>query len=76
MLDFYVTSVLKVNTIGIRAISGCRNGNVVDIDSLRIIKFQMDLRTIFYRDITNNDIFACVKSQGLVQQTTQPLIKL
>lgn len=62
MLDFDISGVLQMNSIGVRASLRRRNRNVIDLDSTRAVKFKVALRAVYDFNIANCHIEARVES--------------
>lgn len=65
VLDFYISCVLEVDSIRVGALFWGGDGDIINLDTITIIKFQMALRTINNGYVLNSHIVAPIEPQGL-----------
>ena len=65
MLNFYVLSILQVNSVGVWTTFRRGDRNVIDMNARRAVKFEMALRAINDLNVANCDIRAGIESQCL-----------
>lgn len=61
MLNFYISRVLQMNTIGIWTTFRWKDCNVVNIDSTWTVEFKVALRAVYDFDVANCHIEAWVE---------------
>lgn len=65
MKDLNILGVLEMDAIGVRAVFGCRDRDVLHLHPFRVVEFQMAQRAVDDSQIKNLNVVALVESQGL-----------
>lgn len=68
VLDFDVSSILKVNAVSVRAILRRRNGEALHFNPSRTVELQVALRAVDNSDVAHGNIVALVESYNLERQ--------